>query len=190
MIVNIQQDTPEWEEWRRTRLGASDSPKVLGASNHGDMLDVFMDKVYGSKHENTFITAKGHELEEKMRANYQLTSDSDFPKACMEKDFYSASADGWNPELKVALEMKYTGKDNMGDEIPEKFMIQCQQVIWVFDAKYLILLRSNDGINIRKDVIEPNKRYWGKCQTKLKKFWERVERAKGLPTKSNPDNKN
>lgn len=178
--VSLIQDTPEWLDWRRRRIGASDTPKILGLSTHGDMLDVFIEKVYGSVNENTYIQQKGHEIEEQIRANYQITSDGDFPKACKEREFLAASADGWNEELKVGLEMKFTGKDNMGEEIRPDFYTQCQQLIWVYEAKYWILLRSTDGINIRKDVIELDKRYWNKCMTKLKKFNERVEKYRNV----------
>lgn len=180
VLINLAQNTPEWLEWRKTVIGASDTPMIMGLGTHGDMLDVFIAKVYGKEPENSFILAKGHEIEDKVRANYQITSDGDFPSVCMQKDFLGASADGWNEEKRIGLEIKYTGIANMGDEIPEKFYCQCQQQMYVFDVPNWILLRSNDGITIRKDVILRDKRYFGKKLTILKKFWARVQEYKVL----------
>jgi len=191
----MEQNTPEWLAWRRTGIGASDTPKILGLSTHGDMLDVFIEKVYGVENEDTYILNKGHEIEEQVRANYQITGDGDFPKACRQKkvvptknqriiesiddkEWLLASADGWNEEKRIGLEIKYTGEENMNPEteVPMLFRVQCWQQIDVFDANGWILLMSNDGVNIRKEPIELDKREYNKIKTKLRKFQERVEK--------------
>jgi hypothetical protein len=138
-----------------------------------------MVKIYASMLSK--VRNKSHEISgqvEKVRAQYQITSIGDFPSICKQRDFLGASADGWNEEIKKGLEIKYTGKDNMGDEIPEKFFCQCQQQMWVFDVNEWILLRSNDGIVVKENVILRDKRYFGKVLTKLRKFWERVQEYK------------
>lgn len=182
----MEQGTQEWKEWRRGGIGGSDAPAILGLSEKSDILDIFLDKVYGiEKPVPDFISRWGREIEAKVRARYSLKTDCDFKPAQAEIGFLRASADGWNSLIKVGIEIKGCSESNAKSEnIPEKFMVQCQQNIKVFGAKYWILLRSHNGIEITENKIIQNKRYWGKCETKLRKFWERVERVKALPTKS------
>lgn len=56
--------TPEWVEARRTFIGASDAPAVLGLSPWATPLDVWADKLdIGTRFEGNLATRMGHALE-------------------------------------------------------------------------------------------------------------------------------
>ena len=179
----MEQGTEEWKQWRRQGIGGSDAPAILGFSDKADAIDIFLDKVYGIERPvYQWVVDWGKRIEAKVRARYSLSTDCEFPPALADMGIFKASADGWNPQIKIGIEIKGCGEEKAKqDTPPEGFVIQCLQNIHVFGAKHWILLRSHDGETIKEDIILPQKRQWGKYETKLNKFWERVQRVKALP---------
>ena len=172
MKVELVQGSDEWKAWRSTVLGASEVPAVLGLSPYQKPWNVWEAKVHGVVTENSFILQKGHEIESRVRANYELTHD-DFPPVCFQRDFIGASLDGYNG--KSALEIKYVGKDHI-DTIPPHHMAQIQAQLWVTGVDRVIYLPC-DGTRIGTKEVMFDKDLWKSWMPTLRRFWKDVEKA-------------
>lgn len=107
-IVELEQNTPEWEEFRRTRIGASDVPTIMDGSDN-DRFDLYVRKTSGSKLFVNRAMERGHELEPDARAWYETVTGYEFPKltACHDDhDWLMASLDGYSEPTQEVLEIK------------------------------------------------------------------------------------
>ena len=98
-VVNLQQGTKEWHEFRANHFGASEAPAMMGESKYQSRDDLLQAKKFGAEDPDAATQAlfdKGHETEEKARAIaeeiigeelYPVTGHSEFSKL-------SASFDG------------------------------------------------------------------------------------------------
>lgn len=106
--VNLKQNTPEWEEFRRSMLGASDIAIIMTGSE-SDKYKLYQRKISGEKGYVTPAMQRGHDLEPDARSFYELTSGKDFPAEVgvhEEYDWLMASLDGFNRENGEILEIK------------------------------------------------------------------------------------
>ncbi len=179
--IELEQNSDAWKEWRRNVLGASDVPKVLGLVDRvgSQPWNIWEEKVYGIEKENSFILEKGHEIEAKVRADFELTN-GNCPPACFQRDFLGASLDGWNG--KDGIEIKYVGKEHV-DTCPPHHFAQIQTQLWVSGAEKIIYLPC-DGERIGKNpdgspfVFTLDKAWWKENVTTLRRFWRDVEKKK------------
>ena len=184
ILPNLKQEGPEWEAWRNSGVGASDLGVILGVApkNYGTIKDLIHEKATGeSKNKiNSFIANKGKEIEAKVRAKFELTSDGEFPARCAEKGIVHASYDGLGI---FPLEIKYCGAKNT-NAIPAHHYVQMQQQMWVADMPRMLFIRSNDGVTTFECWVEFNPWFWKQAEKEIKKFWKRVISAKGISAKS------
>lgn len=159
-IIQTIQNTPEWEELRENKLGASDANIIMGMSEYCTIRQLWKQKALGEKREegNTFAQDKGHRLELKNRAMLELEMGVDFPPMTVLSDVYPflmASLDGIaeiteqeqstdEPVSYYVLgEFKYCGQDDFelvksGECLPQ-YKPQIQQQLLLTGAKYCIL---------------------------------------------------
>lgn len=109
----MDQNTLNWHEWRRKGIGASDAPVIMGVSKYKTPWDLFREKIgeIVPDDERNFVGEKGHHLEAKARAIFELLKNDAFPPALVEKkgDIFRASLDGYNG--KEVWEGKYVGQE-------------------------------------------------------------------------------
>jgi len=109
-IVDIQQRSNEWYEFRSEGIGASESAKVLGLSKWGNQRDVYLDKKGLSP--ATFINdniIRGMELEDSILEYAEFVLDKTFYPICAIHDkfnFMRASFDGISSDNKMIVECK------------------------------------------------------------------------------------
>lgn len=113
----MEQNTESWEEWRRSGLGASDAPIVMGISKYQKPIDLFQIKLGLKEYKpNAFITDLGHKFEPRARAYINLLNDWEYEEKVVEMEEYPwlrASLDGWDGE--TPCEIKYVGKKKIDD---------------------------------------------------------------------------
>jgi len=114
----MQQNSPDWLEFRKNKIGASDANIIMGVSEHSTILDLYLEKknlpARKKESDNTFILDKGLYLEEKIRAEIELETGCDFPpNICVHNqiDYLMASMDGFNAQWKMGIECKYVGQE-------------------------------------------------------------------------------
>ena len=180
-IIELEQGTDEWHDWRKEGIGASEAPMVLGISTYKTSHKLWQEKtgIVETKDENNFVFEKGKSIEAKARAHFELMNDKDCPPICMEMTeypFIRASLDGYNAKENFALEIKYVGKDAMEDVIPAHHMAQLQHQMMVCGANDITYIRSNDGVKFKADVVKRDNAYLDNLLSKELSFWFMVQK--------------
>src|SRR5277367_1721436 len=90
---NLEQNTPEWLEFRRTHIGASDAPIIM----LGNKEALLKKKIEGKESFKTKAMQRGHDLEPMGRMMFEEGRGAEFPPAVITHDvlqWMSASLDG------------------------------------------------------------------------------------------------
>jgi putative phage-type endonuclease len=205
-MKTIEQNTNEWLELRKTRLGASDANIILGKSKFKTPNELYLEKinpsVKKSESENTFVQDKGHRLEVKTRAMIEIDTGLDFPPLVVLSEnypFLMASLDGYNAEKRIVLEAKYCGQDDFekvkSGQILEHYKPQIMQQLLVTGADYSILAvcTENKDSEDKKELkyasveIKPDLEYMkNELLPAMEKFWNCVQ-SKTPPSLSKDD---
>lgn len=143
-ILTLEQNTPEWHEFRRTHIGASDAPIIMGVSPFRTPLQLWQDKTQGTTQFQNSAMKRGIELEPKARAEFEkLFEELFFQKVTIlpcvaqsdEREYAIASLDGYDLDARVCAEIKCPGeKDHqlaVDGKIPPKYMPQLQHQLYV-----------------------------------------------------------
>ena len=142
-IVPVTQGSDEWREWRATRYTASEAAIIMGCpasyweTKNWD--DLRLVKVGLRQEPTSFqksLYARGHAAESRIRDAMQERFQTHFPAICVESNrdpMISASLDGWNPDTRVWLEIKFcaTGtRANLWKALHDKKPSPPQYIIW------------------------------------------------------------
>ncbi len=177
IIEGIEQNTPEWLEFRKGKIGASDTPIIMGVSPFSTVLQLWERKmgILPEQPEN-FAMATGKELEKLARWVFEEGKGMEFPPAIVqhkEYDWLISSLDGLSKCRKYALEIKCPGqKDHesaLKGIIPDKYYPQLQHQLEVtgFD---MISYFSYDGKENACIEVQRDQPYIDKMMIELKKF--------------------
>lgn len=177
-IINVQQNTPSWHEFRTGKIGASCAPAIMGVSPYQTKLQLYQEMVgIRPKKEQNTAMKRGHELESVAR---------DWCKAVLHLDdlepivvqhdtleWCIASLDGYSPFYDMIVEIKCPNKADhflaLQGDIPVHYYPQLQHQMFVTDKKtctyvsfngkegaIVICHRDNDYIN---KLIEEEKAF-------------------------------
>lgn len=172
MSALIQQ-TPEWLEFRKGRIGASDAPIIMGVSPWTTPYQLWLEKTsITPPKEKNWAQDRGLTLEDKARKKLEeMTGLCFFPEVVThpEYEWMMASLDGMELGRKHIAEIKCPGFEDhstalLGD-IPEKYYPQLQHQLEVcgldmiyyfsFDGENGVLLECHrDDKYIKKMIIK------------------------------------
>src|SRR5689334_6309347 len=135
----LLQNTSEWLEMRRNKIGASDAPVIMGVSPWKTPFQLWEEKLgIGKEKETTASMRRGIDMEEEARQKFEeLTGHIVFPKVMFHPDYeyLMASLDGIDMDHKVAVEIKCPGREDhecaMDGVVPEKYKPQLQHQLEV-----------------------------------------------------------
>src|SRR5271156_2669508 len=175
----LTQQTPEWLEMRRTKIGASDAPIILGVSPWKTPYILWEEKV-GFRNDNfkSFSMQRGLDLEEKARQCFEKkTNIMMFPRVVIhpKNNWMMASLDGMDIEEKNILEIKCVNKQDhetaKSGKIPEKYIPQLQHQMEVtgFNMTYYFSFDGEDGVIVE---YERNNEYISNMIMEEKKFYD------------------
>jgi len=141
-MSNLIQNTEPWYLARKSRIGASDVPIILGLSRFKTAFELWEQKLGLSEDKTSeFATSRGRNLEGIAREHYELhTGIKMIPTVFFHKDFnyFMASLDGWSEEKKLVLEVKNPGKEDhetaRDGKVPLHYMAQIQFQMFVADT--------------------------------------------------------
>lgn len=179
-----------WLEWRKTGLGASDAPIVMGVSPWTTPHQLWEYKTGKSiRQDSNWATRRGNEMEPRARAYLELQLNLDFPPILVEHPqfpFMKASLDGWNQALKVGLEIKCPGREDhesaANEQIPEKYYPQVQHQMFVTGASKWLYFSYHEDINKNATGfivdVYPDPEYQKLLFDKMCKFWKHVQENK------------
>jgi len=184
LVEGLIQNTPEWLEFRSSRIGASDANIIMRVSKFMNPEELLRKKINPQIEEggNTYITDKGHKLEDKMIAYYNLSYDFNFEPVVMELKGtpFIASLDGYDAEKNVAWEHKMVGKADfekvLNGEMLLHYWPQVQMQLMVSQAKYCMFACTDMKTEQTAFIdIYPDDSYQKRMTEKLYEFYEKMK---------------
>ncbi len=141
-VVDIEQGTEHWRNWRRSGIGASDIAAICGACPYRDALDVFRDKMGFDEKPMNKAMMRGVQYEFEARECFNSLTKTAFRPMVVESlanpRFFAALDGYYNGEV---LEIKVPGKKVMDEicitnKIPEHYRYQLQWQLYVAEAEW------------------------------------------------------
>jgi len=179
MRILLEQRSPEWIEFRKTHVGASDAPIIMRESPWKTPIDLWEEKL-GMK-ETKFNKAMQHGIdnEDFARADFMKAMMVEVEPAVIQSDEYPfmiASLDGISDDWKVAVEIKcpYSISSHLiaaSGEVPRHYWIQIQHQMSVAGLDKLYYCSF---FNDESEIIEVQRddKYILKLIEEEKKFYE------------------
>lgn len=149
-IIDLKQGSPEWEEYRKNKIGASDCPSIMNVSPFKSAFRLWEEKC-GKKVFVTDAMRRGSALEGKARELYseQLGGVALNPIVGQhdEHEWMIASLDGVSDNLVTVIEIKCpnaeTFKKIEAGDIPKHYIWQIQHQLAVTDGLHITLVAYN-----------------------------------------------
>lgn len=189
----MEQNTQEWLDFRRTKVGASDCPAILGLSPYKTPYQVWEEKVFGV---DTFKNAgmlRGQALEEKAREEFERISGvAVMPKIMVskERDWQMASFDGVSFEGDTFVEIKCPNKEVHGmalkGKLPDHYMAQMQHQLAVMNVKMGFYF-SFDGSRGAVVEVPKDEKYIDMINEVESTFYHEYMVTKSAPPMGNED---
>jgi len=113
--VNLVQGSLEWLEFRKTRIGASEAPIILGISPYMTPLQLWKEKTGREEGQRDSIAMEfGRRKEDQIRQYWEQKKGEFYPPTtvfCEEYDFAMASLDGLSSNENLILECKCVNEE-------------------------------------------------------------------------------
>ncbi len=181
MILDLQQNTPEWLSFRKFKIGASDAPVIMGVSPWTTPLQLWERKLdLVPEKQKTYSMQRGSDLEnDALNCFNAIMGLSLQPKVvlCRCYDWAIASLDGFDGD-KIAVEIKCPGFEDhqkaINGIIPDKYYPQLQHQMLVaglgsmwyysFDGCAGVALKVSMDEEYQNTLLGKEKEFY-KCMT-------------------------
>ena len=139
--IDLEQGTPEWLDFRRMRIGASDFPAIIKKNPYGSPLEVYKSKV--DPLYNTGVNLhmqRGIDNEAEAREIFESQMGVKYPALTVFKedcDRFMASLDGYNEKYNEVVEIKIPSSANFDKyrhNPPEYYLYQVFWQLYVTGA--------------------------------------------------------
>lgn len=185
------QNTPEWLAMRKTKIGASDAPVIMGLSPWKTPYQLWEEKLgLCPETEKTAAMERGTAMEEQARQEFErMTGLIVFPQVMQHPhyDWMIASLDGIDIEQKNVVEIKCPGKADhetaLQGKVPDKYYAQLQHQMEVANVRKLFYFSFN-GIQGKIVEVEQNREYIENLILKELEFFKCMEELRAPPTTS------
>lgn len=146
--IDLIQGTPEWHEYRKSHIGGSDAPAIMGVSPWRTRYELWQQKIGSSKNDSQSEAMKrGNDLEPIVRGLFEGMSNYSFTPCVFENELYpwmSCSVDGYDDESDVLIEIKCPGAVDheiaKRGEVPPKYYPQLQHTLAVTSRDMIIYI--------------------------------------------------
>ncbi len=186
----MQQQTPKWLEYRKTKIGASDAPAIMNVSPWCTPYQLWLEKMdLAPEKSMNPAMQRGLDLQDKALDCFaQMTGLYAFPdvKQHPKHEFMIASLDGITLDGQYVVEVKCPGKKNhelaKNGLIPDHYIPQLQHQMEVcgHEHMYYFSFDGKDGVVL--DVFR-NEKYVKELIEKEEAFWYCMQN--GIPPDSN-----
>lgn len=174
--LQLEQNTPEWLEFRKKKLGASDSPIIMGKNPSCTPYKLWRQKLdLDPPQFENYAMRQGKEKEEIARQEFiKRTGIEIFPdvRVSQTTDYWMASVDGISTDGKTLVEIKnpLSVKPSV---VPELYKHQVQKQMYVYELERMIYFDyySNFMIEVYRDddcikeMLEVEAIFWECLQT-------------------------
>lgn len=152
-LIDIEQNSPEWEALRRTKVGASDIA-ILMTGTEREIQDLWDEKVLGKRKYVTKAMQHGIDTEAEAREFASKLFVYYFQKSCAvseKHEWLMASLDGFDSRRNVSLEIKCPS------ELPQTleeyqgykrawWQIQAHHAVYCPDCAFLVVYKDGDSL--------------------------------------------
>lgn len=133
-ILDLKQNTPEWEEFRRSHIGASDSPTICGVNPYKSPYKLWKEKAVGETTPRNEAMTLGLLLEPEARKLAEQHHRMKFSPLVVQHEthnFMMASLDGFSACTGAILEIKV-----VGDKTFEKTEEEGPLLSWIYQVQH------------------------------------------------------
>lgn len=187
-IIKLDQNSPEWLEWRRKGIGSSDIAALMDKCPFNTALKVYDEKTgLMDERSPSFAMIRGSAYEEEARKAFEKQISGKFDPVCsehQEMEYARASLDGFNPETKEVLEIKVPGRKTLDlikeGKAPQHYVIQVQWQLFITNSERAFLCGywpETEECYIQ--CIERNDALIADLRETASKFWHDFKR--GIP---------
>lgn len=185
-VVDLQQGTTAWLEWRRHGIGSSDAPAIMGENPWKCSARLLAEKLGTARPlPSNAAMERGVVLEPEARRRYEALRRTRVLPACLQSNRHAwlrASVDGLEAGGNAVVEIK-CGESiyrKMADrrQVPRYYFGQLQHILAVTDLPaidFFCWLPDRPGIHLRVDRDE---RYIARLVEAEQAFWQRLVRQR------------
>ena len=185
-VVNLQQGTPEWLDWRSNGIGASDAPAIMGENPWKTAAHLLAEKLgTAEKFGGNAAMARGTALEPEARSRYEAISRVRVLPACLQSDNHEwqrASVDGLAADGNSVVEIKcgesVYKKTASSRQVPRYYVGQLQHILAVTELPHIDFfcwLPNLPEIHLR---INRDDRYIARLLVAEQAFWQQLIKQK------------
>jgi len=198
-LSSLVQGSPEWIEWRKGGIGASEIAAVAGLCPYGTPYKVWLVKTGRAKEfaGNSF-TRHGQETEARARARYELINMEDMPPACATHPKFEicrSSLDGLSADNRVILELKCPPGRNvlevaLGGNVIDYYVPQTQYQLAVAGSDVLHYFVYHE--ESKQDAlveVRPDFQYQAMLFSAALEFWQKYVLTDTPPPLTERDDK-
>jgi len=180
-FVKLEQNTPEWDEWRQKGIGASVGYAAMNMSKA--LFDQFLNAKVPASIDHMPAIQRGNELEKEARDLIEMEIMAAVIPACAERGFMHASADGIEFESGKVIsghEIKSpdvkTHEKHLRGELGHQKFHQLQQSMYVFGLKSWNFWSycPEHGTPLHRIEVPRDNEYIARMIEKSEEFWNRV----------------
>lgn len=178
----LKQNTPEWLEMRKGKVGASDAPVIMQVSPHTTPYQLWQEKLeLVPPKKSNWGMDRGRTLEDVAREELEKITGLFFlPQVKFHATipWMMASVDAIDPSEKIVAEIKCPGEEAhaqaLAGHIPEQYFPQLMHQLEVCELEmgYYYSFDGKAGVLLK---IERNDKYIKEMIKKEKEFWERIQ---------------
>ncbi|HTP41570.1 MAG TPA: YqaJ viral recombinase family protein, partial [Nitrospiria bacterium] len=144
-VIDLQQGTAEWHEWRNHGIGGSDAPAIMGENPWKNATQLLLEKLgTGQKQATNAAMARGTALEPEARKQYEMLRKICVAPACLQStahEWQRASVDGLAANGSVVVEIKCgesTYRRTAGSrQVPDYYVGQLQHILAVTGLSHI-----------------------------------------------------
>lgn len=185
-IVNLQQGTQVWLDWRKQGIGASDAPTIMGENPWESADELLCEKHEGRNYQN-FAMARGHKLEPEARDKYESKFGLKVQPSCLQSITHSwlrASVDGLAVDHSVVVEIKCgikTYRESVATKsVPRYYYGQLQHILAVTNYTSIDYWCYHPSLPAFFVRIERDSPYIGRLLEVEAEFWKTLQKKRGV----------
>lgn len=181
-MINFEQGTPEWHDFRKTHIGSSEIAAIMGVSPWKSPYSLWLEKT-GKKKEDepNFAMQRGVVNENRARLQYSKVTGNEVMPNILVSDEWPvalASLDGITMDKSIICEIKCPQPKNFEKaergEVPNFYYAQIQWQLWVSGASKCDYFVFIDEEKYKCIDVFPDAEYQKKLVIAAKEFWGMV----------------
>lgn len=175
----ILQDTPEWHEMRKNRIGASDAATIMGVSPWSSPYMLWEEKLgLRPPKEMNFAMSEGKRKEESARKRFsEIIGKNIQPDVIIHPtyNYLLASLDGISEDRQIICEIKHPGRKDheeaLEGRVPEKYypQVQMQMEVSGLPLNHYFSCYGEDACVV---IVERNRAFIDKMMPLLHDFYK------------------